>query len=60
MGGAIFFGNLPHEAPPPFPHLRNKSPPLKSEVPFQEMIPRKNPKKLETVINPCVSIIKQQ
>ena len=46
------------------PHLKMKSPhpqpPLKSEVTFQEMIPRKKkPQKLETVINTCVSIIKQ-
>ena len=35
-----------------------KHPPLlKSEALFQEMIPRKKPEKLETVINTCVSII---
>ena len=29
------------------------------ETPFQEMIPRKNPEKSETVINTCVSPIEQ-
>ena len=32
---------------------------MKSQTPFQETIPRKKPEKLETVINTCVSIIKQ-
>ena len=54
----------PHEAPLPLknedpPSEKQTLPPLKSEAPFLEMIPRKNPKKLETVINTCVSIIKQ-
>ena len=40
------------------PQLKNTPPSLKSEAPFQEVIPRKNPKKLETVINTCVSFIK--
>ena len=41
------------------PYLKNNLPQLKSEAPFQGMIPRKKPNKLETVINTCVSIIKQ-
>ena len=47
------------------PHLKAKpSPtenqfPLQSKTPFQEMIPKKNSEKLETVINTCVSLIKQ-
>ena len=41
--------------PPPPP-----SPPLKSKAPFQEMILRKRKqKKMETVINTYVSLIKQ-
>ena len=32
---------------------------LKGEASFHEMIPRKNPKKLETDIVSCVSLIKQ-
>ena len=42
------------------PHLKNSPPlpPLKSEVPFQEMIPRKKSQKSETVINTFFSIIK--
>ena len=43
----------------PFLQGLNPLPPLKSEAPFQEMIPRKNHEKLETVINICISIIKQ-
>ena len=40
------------------PRLKNTPHPLlKSEALFQEMIPRKKPEKLETVINTCVSII---
>ena len=43
-------------SPPPPP-----SPPsLKRKAPFQENIPTKKPKKLETVINTCVSLIKQR
>ena len=38
-------------------HLKMKPPPLKSKTPFQDMIIRK--KLLETVINTCVSLIKQ-
>ena len=34
-------------------------PPLKSEAPFQEIIPRKNLEKSDAVINTCVSVIKQ-
>ena len=46
---------LKNEAPP-----TEKQPPLfKSEVPFQEMIPRKKIKKSKTVINTCVSLIKK-
>ena len=42
------------------PHLKNNpSPPLKSETPFQEMIPRKKTQKNQKLINTCVSIIKQ-
>ena len=43
------------------PELENNPPPppLKSESRFQEMIPRKQPEKLETVINTCISLIKQ-
>ena len=64
----IFFKLLPiktdatHET---FPYLKMKpthlktNPPLKSEAPFKEMIPRKNPEKSETVINTWVSGIKQ-
>ena len=32
---------------------------MKSKAPLQEMIPKKNPEKSETAINPCVSLIKQ-
>ena len=32
---------------------------MKSEVPFHKMIPRKNPGKLETGINTCVSLMEQ-
>ena len=35
------------------------APPLKSKTPFQEMIPRKKQKKSGTVINTCISLIKQ-
>ena len=61
-------GFLPRGAPPPrppSPNLKMKppqlknNPPLKSEASFQEIIPRKNPETSETVINTCVSIIKQ-
>ena len=58
-----FFENPPSKLLPlmgHLPHLKVKPPPLKSKAPFQEMIPRKKPKNLETVINTCVSIIKQQ
>ena len=41
------------------PIWKTPSPQLKSESSFPEMIPRKNPKKSDTVINTCVSIIKQ-
>ena len=40
-------------------HLKMKPPSLKSKAPFQEMIPGKRTKKLETVINTCVSLRKQ-
>ena len=46
--------DVPHGAPL---HLKMKPPPLKSKTPFQDMITRK--KLLETVINTCVSLIKQ-
>ena len=40
--------------------LKNGTPPtLKSKAPFQEMILRRKQKKLETVIDTCVSLIKQ-
>ena len=57
----IFFNPLtkaddPHGVPP---HLKMK-PPWKSKAPFHEIIPRKKPKKWKTVINTCVSLIKQQ
>ena len=42
------------------PLTEKQTPPLKSEAPFQEMISRKNSKKSETVINICVSLIKQR
>ena len=32
---------------------------LESEAPIQEMIPRKRLEKMETVINTCLSLIKQ-
>ena len=65
-----FFFNLPPiktNTPPWGTHpLKNEAlpsekqhpPPLKSEGPFQEMIPRKNPERSDSVINTCVSIIK--
>ena len=53
---SYFFKKLPPGATPP---LKNEAPPLKGEAPFQVMIPRKNPEKLESVINTCISIIKQ-
>ena len=34
-------------------------PPLKSKFPFQQMIPRNKPTKSETIVNTCVSLIKQ-
>ena len=40
------------------PSEKQHPPPLKSEAPFQEMIPRKNPEKSDSVISTCVSIIK--
>ena len=41
-------------------HNENEMPPVKSEAPFQEIIlEKKNPQKSETVINTCVSLIKQ-
>ena len=43
----------------PPPHVKNNPSPLKSEAPSQEMIPRKDSEKQETVINTCLSIIKQ-
>ena len=43
----------------PLPTEKQAPPPLKSEAPFLEMIPRKKKKNSETVINTCVSIIKQ-
>ena len=43
--------------PPPTTPIWETNPPLKSEAPFQEMIPRKKPQ--QTVINTCVSIMKQ-
>ena len=50
----------PPSKPMKSPQLKNKPPALKSEVPFQEIIPTKNPYKSETVIKTCVLIIKQQ
>ena len=47
--------NAPHGAA----SLKSEAPSLKSKPPFQEIIPRKNPKKVETVINICVPLIKQ-
>ena len=55
LGGPL----LKNEAPPPPPSEKQPPPPLKNEAPFLEMIPRKNLKKSETVINNCISIIKQ-
>ena len=63
-----FFSNPPHQNRcPPWgsPPLKNEAPNLKppsvlkNEAPFQEMVPRKNPEKLETIINTSASIIKQ-
>ena len=55
--------NLPPPPPPPplgrLLQLKKTPLPLKSEASFQEMIPRKKQKKSETVINTCVSLIKQ-
>ena len=55
--------SIPPSCPPPLknedPSTEKLPPPLKSEAHFQEMIPKKTPEKLETVINTCVSIIKQ-
>ena len=63
-----FFLNHP---PPPHqnrcPPLKNEAIPIcktttvpwKSEVSFQKMIPKKTSEKSETLINTCVSIIKQ-
>ena len=48
---------LKNEAPPNW--KTTPPPPLKSEAPFQEMTPRKKTEKSKTVINICVSIIKQ-
>ena len=42
------------------PQLKNTHLPLKSEASFQKMIPRKKPKKSETIINASVSIITNQ
>ena len=52
-----FFENLlnQNQYHPHSPHTTS----LKSKAPFQEMIPRKNQTKLETVINTCDSLIKQ-
>ena len=40
-------------------NLRTTPPPLKSEGPFQKMIPRKNEIPVKQMINTCVSVIKQ-
>ena len=42
----------------PSPTL-NEAPPLKNKAHFQKMIPGKKTQKSETVINTCVSLIKQ-
>ena len=50
----IFLKPSPSKPMPPIPHppnLKMKPITLKSETPFKEMIPRKKPKKSETVIN---------
>ena len=41
------------------PVCKKTTVPLKSKVSFQKMIPKKPPQKSETLINTCVSIIKQ-
>ena len=55
--------DAPHGVPPlknEASQLKNNRSPLKNEVPFQETIPwKKKSKKSETVINTCVSLIKQ-
>ena len=66
----IFFQTLPIKTDAPHgvahhlkmkPLIWNPLPPLllKTEAPFQEMIPRKNPEKSETIINTSASMIKQ-
>ena len=52
------WGTSPLKNEAPFQLTNN--PPLKSEGPFQEIISRKNPEKLETVINTCASFIKHR
>ena len=50
----FFLKPSPSKPMPPIPHppnLKMKPITLKSETPFKEMIPRKKPKKSETVIN---------
>ena len=58
-----FFENPTSKLMPPmgYPPLKNEACPLKNKAPFQKIIPRKKtPQKSETVINNCVSLIKQQ
>ena len=64
---AIFFETTPPPHQNRCPPLKNEAihicktttVPLKSEVSFQKMIPKKTSEKSETLINTCVSIIKQ-
>ena len=41
------------------PPFKNEVPPLKSKPPSRKWFLEKNPEKLETVTNTCVSLIKQ-
>ena len=58
----FFSKSLPKKLIPsmgrPSPTL-NEAPPLKNKAHFQKMIPGKKTQKSETVINTCVSLIKQ-
>ena len=69
---AIFLKNppiksdAPNDAPPPFPPLKKEGPPSekqpphwKVKLPSRKWFLEKKPPKLETVINSCISVIKQ-
>ena len=57
-----FYLQTPIKADAPMGHTSHLNmkppPPLKIKAFFQEMIPRRKPKKLRTVINTCVSLIR--